>query len=127
MIAWIFKFILPLKELSYREKINRLPSYVSKLFRAEQEWHTPMERYVGKHSSAAGQIEEILSSRCDVVHNYRYSAFVHYFVYDIAGPDWFKKGVFDVLFALDGVLTAIGVCKGNLRFMAVKKKADHNR
>lgn len=121
IITWFFKFILPLKNISYIEKFKNIFKYSNKLINPEIEWHTPMEAYVGKHENAVEKIENILTSNYELVHNYRYCAFVHYFVYDLAGPIWFRKVIFNILWTLDVLLIKSGICKGNLRFILAKK------
>lgn len=123
IITWVLKFILPLKGVTYANKIGSIGTYLRKLYEPEVEWHTPMESFVGKHENAAQKIEDILKSDYNVIHNYRYCAFIHYFVYDLGGPNWFRKMVFDILWPLDCFLVSVGICKGNLRFMAVKKNS----
>ncbi|BFG70364.1 hypothetical protein KACHI17_12450 [Sediminibacterium sp. KACHI17] len=122
IITWGLKFILPIKGLSYTNKISKIGKYFQKLIQPEVEWHTPMEQYVGKHENAAQKIEDILSRDYEIVHNYRYCGFVHYFVYDLAGPDWFRKIMFDLLWNLDRLFVWTKLCKGNLRFILAKKK-----
>jgi ubiquinone/menaquinone biosynthesis C-methylase UbiE len=121
VITWMLKFLLPIKGLSYSTKISNLGRYFKKLVQPEVEWHTPMEEFVGKHENAAQKIEDILQSEFEIVHNYRYCAFIHYFVYDIAGPNWFRKAVFDILWPIDKFCVWSGICKGNLRFILAKK------
>jgi len=121
IITWFFKFILPLNTLSYKSKLYNLFKYLKKIFEREHEWHTPMEEYVGKHENAAEKIEKILTKDYKIIHNYRYCAFVHYFIGDIAGPNWFKKNIFLILFTFDRFLIKTKICKGNLRFMAAQK------
>lgn len=121
IITWFFKFILPLKNITYLDKSKNIFTYFKKLINPEIEWHTPMEAYVGKHENAVEKIENILISNYELVYNYRYCAFVHYFVYDLAGPIWFRKMIFNILWQLDKFLIKTRICKGNLRFILAKK------
>lgn len=121
VITWFLKFLLPIKGLSYFDKISSLRKYWGKLVQPEVEWHTPMEEFVGKHENAAQKIEDILQNEYEIVYNYRYCSFLHYFVYDIAGPDWFRKTVFNILWPIDRFCVWLGICKGNLRFILAKK------
>jgi SAM-dependent methyltransferase len=121
LITWFLKFILPLKTITYKTKFINLFYYLKKIFEKEHEWHTPMEEYVGKHENAAEKIERILVKDYKIVHNYRYCAFIHYFIGDLSGPIWFKKSIFFILFNLDNLLIKSKICKGNLRFMAAQK------
>ena len=124
IITWIFKFILPLKNISYSQKFQNIFSYFLKIFKPEKEWHTPMEEFVGKHENAVEKIKIILERDYYIVNNYRYCAFVHYFILDLAGPIWFKKIIFSALWSFDKFLIKTKICKGNLRFMLAKKIAS---
>jgi SAM-dependent methyltransferase len=121
IFTWFFKFILPLKNISYIQKFKNIFKYILKIFQPEKEWHTPMEEFVGKHENAVEKIELILKRDYLIVSNYRYCAFIHYFILDIAGPIWFKKIIFSILWSFDKFLIATKICKGNLRFILAKK------
>ncbi len=121
IITWFFKFILPLQNISYIQKFKNIFSYIQKIYLPEKEWHTPMEEFVGKHENAVEKIEMILERDYTIVNNYRYCAFVHYFILDLAGPTWFKKVIFNILWSFDKFLITTKICKGNLRFILAKK------
>ena len=122
ILTWFFKFILPIKNLTYFQKFKNVFKYLKKLFMAEIEWHTPMEEFVGKHENAVEKIENILIKDYLIINNYRYCAFVHYFIFDLAGPNWFKKIIFNTLWKFDNLLVDTKICKGNLRFILAKKQ-----
>ena len=63
-----------------------------------------MEEFVGKHENAVEKIKIILERDYYIVNNYRYCAFVHYFILDLAGPIWFKKIIFSALWSFDKFL-----------------------
>lgn len=122
IITWFLKFLLPIKNLSYKEKFKNLLIYIPKIFKSEHEMHTPMEEYVGKHGDAVQKIENFIESNFEVIMNERHSAFLHYFVYDLDGTLRQKKCIFKILYNLDKLLINLKVCKGNLRFIIAKKK-----
>jgi hypothetical protein len=120
------------RRMYYRMGVKLPPQFIPFKLSRKVERYKPVTKYlpsraiskieyVGKHENAAEKIERILVTDYKIVHNYRYCAFIHYFIGDLSGPIWFKKSIFFILFNLDNLLIKSKICKGNLRFMAAQK------
>lgn len=118
---YLFKFIFPIYEYSYLEKIKFIFSVFIRRKALNKMQESPMEEYSDKHGDAAAVIRDKLVNKFTPIYDIEFAAFYIFVCMSIKGPRWFRYGACYFVKSVDNLLCRIGVCKPSYRVIISKK------
>ncbi len=118
---YLFKFIFPIYEYTYIEKIKFIFSILIGKKELNKMQESPMEIYSDKHGDAAKVIRDKLVNKFTPIYDVEFAAFYIFVCMSIKGPKWFRYGACHVVKVIDKFLCAVRVCKPSYRVIISKK------
>jgi 2-polyprenyl-3-methyl-5-hydroxy-6-metoxy-1,4-benzoquinol methylase len=118
---YLFKFIFPIYEYSYLEKIKFIFSVIVGRKILNKMLESPMEVYSDKHGNAAKVIRDKLVNKFIPIYDVEFAAFYVFVCMSIKGPKWFRYGSCYLIMFIDNLLCKVKICKPSYRVIISKK------
>ena len=118
---YLLKFILPIYEYTYFEKLKKIINYIFGNDKLEQMQHSPMEIYSDKHGDAAEVIRECLVKKYTPIYEKEFGAFSIYVSHSLKMPRALRLKIAKMIVLLDELLCKLRICKGSYRIIVSKK------
>ena len=121
IIKYILKFIFPIYEYTYFEKLKFVFNILIGKKRVNTMQHSPMEVYADKHGEAAEVIRHKLTQRFMPIYDEEFGAFSIYVCHSLKGPKWWRHTLSKIIVKFDRQLIKMKICKGSYRIIVSKK------
>ncbi len=121
LIRYLLKFIFPIYEYTYFEKIKFALSLISGTKKLNTMLHSPMEIYADKHGAAADIIKDRLTTRFVPIYDVEFGAFSIYVCHSLKGPNWWRYTLSKCITYLDTILIKLRIVRGSYRLIISKK------
>lgn len=124
-IRYFLKFIFPVYEHSYWEKIRFIIDVVCGSKKLNKSSHSPMEIYSDKHGVAANVIRDRLTNKFVPIYDQEFAAFSVYVCHSLKGPKWWRHNLSKMIVILDRLLVKMKIVRGSYRIIVSKKSLYH--
>ncbi len=121
-LRWAYKFLLPVYERTYPQKLKLAIGYLTRRQHAPAEVFSPMELVAAKHTMAVCDIESIWREKFELVWSVQFDAFATGTCKSLIGPDWFRYTITRAIAGLDRLLCKVGICRGAYRILIARKR-----